>query len=108
MSRGPTRRVRRLIAAGQVPEDVLVAADHEADVLAHPYIGMEHLELARLQLAGRLAERDAVRAGLPVGISGSTRWWRPRGPRSARRRRGVDDTERASRAAKQVEHDNRR
>jgi hypothetical protein len=47
MSRGPTRKVRRLIADGQVSVQVLTAADHEADLLAHPYIGMEHLQLSQ-------------------------------------------------------------
>jgi hypothetical protein len=97
--------VQRLIAAGEVPAKLLVAADHEADALEHPYIGVEHLELARLRLAGRLAERDALRATLPVGITGSTRWWRPRGPRSARRRPGILAAERARRAAQQAERD---
>ncbi len=45
MSRGPTRRVRRLQESGAVTADVLRAADHEADLLGHPYIGLEHLEL---------------------------------------------------------------
>ena len=47
MSRGPTRRVRRMLASGAVSDQLLQAADHEADLLGHPYIG-EHLELGRL------------------------------------------------------------
>ena len=48
MSRGPTRRVRRMLASGAVSDQLLQAADHEADLLGHPYIGVEHLELGRL------------------------------------------------------------
>ena len=47
MTHGPTRRVRQLISAGSVSLDELAAAEHEADLLAHPYIGVEHVELAR-------------------------------------------------------------
>jgi len=90
MSRGPTRRVRRLIAAGQVSAQLLTAADHEADLLAHPYIGVEHLHLAQLTLAGRLEERQALRERVQPGVR--RRWWRPRGPRSALRRRGLMQT----------------
>lgn len=56
VSRGPTRRVQELIASGAVSNELLRAADHEADLLAHPYTGVEHLELARLRLTGRDAE----------------------------------------------------
>jgi hypothetical protein len=42
------------MAVGEVADQLRNAADHEADVLAHPYIGGEHLELARLRLAGQL------------------------------------------------------
>ncbi len=38
------------MASGAVPNALLRAADHEADLLAHPYTGVEHLELARLRL----------------------------------------------------------
>lgn len=44
MSRGPTRRVQALIESDAVSPELLAAADHEADLLAHPYIGLEHLE----------------------------------------------------------------
>ncbi len=60
-SRGPTRRVRQLIDAGLVPNELLAAASHEADLLAHPYVGLEHLELARLRLAGKPEERESLR-----------------------------------------------
>ncbi len=97
MTRGPTRRVRRLIAGGAVTAEVLAAADHEADLLAHPYIGLEHLELARLRLAGREEERAAVRAALTAGVQ--LPHWRPRGPGSALRRRGIARTQAAQRCA---------
>ena len=101
MSRGPTRRVRELIASGAVSNELLRAADQEADLLAHPYTGVEHLELARLRLAGRDAERDALRRELGVGVP--TRWWRPRGRRSALRTRGLEQTEAARLAAERAE-----
>jgi len=47
MSCGPTRRDRRLLASGAVSGQLLQAADHEVDLLAHPYIGLEHLDLGR-------------------------------------------------------------
>ena len=97
VSRGPTRRVRRLIDAGVVPPELLAAADHEADLLAHPYIGVEHLELAGLRLAGRWAERDTLRLQVSAGVP--RRWWRPRGPRSALRRAGLAATEAARQRA---------
>ena len=61
MSRGPTRRVRRLLASGAVSGQPLQAPDHEADLLGHPYIGLEHLDPGRLHLAGLRTERDALR-----------------------------------------------
>jgi len=65
VSRDPTRRVQELIASGAVSNE-LWAADHEADLLAHPYTGGEHLELARLRLTGRDAEREVLRRELGV------------------------------------------
>lgn len=97
VSRGPTRRVQELIASGAVSNELLRAADHEADLLAHPYTGVEHLELARLRLTGRPAERDAL--GRELGVGMPTRWWRPRGRRSALRRTGREQTETARLAA---------
>ena len=73
-----------------VPRELLAAADHEADILAHPYIGVEHLDLGRLSLEGRLAERDELRQSVLGGVP--RRWWRPRGRRSALRRRGLRQT----------------
>ena len=90
MSRGPTHRVARMAKLGLVSDDLLRAADHEADLLAHPYVGMEHVKLARLRLAGLTAERDALRRSIPIGVL--RRWWRPRGRRSALRRRGLEQT----------------
>ncbi len=97
MTRGPTRRVRRLITGGAVTAELLAAADHEADLLAHPYIGLEHLELARLRLAGREEERAAVRGVLTAGVQLPR--WRPRGRGSALRRRGIARTQVAQRCA---------
>jgi hypothetical protein len=37
-----------MLASGAVSDQLLQAADHEADLLGHPYIGVEHLELGRL------------------------------------------------------------
>jgi len=102
VSRGPTHRVRRMIDDGQVTPQLLRAAEHEADLLAHPYIGVEHVELARLRLAGRDAELEELRRRIPAGVR--RRWWRPRGPHSALRRRGLAETEAARQAAERAEH----
>ena len=85
MSRGWTRPVHCLLTLGVVSGQLLKAAGHEADLLAHPCIGLEHLKLGCLTLQGRVAERDGLRQRIPVGVP--RRWWRPRGPRSALRRR---------------------
>lgn len=77
VSRGPTRRVHRMMVDGEVPPALLRAAEHEADLLAHPYIGVEHVELARLRLAGRDTELGELRQRIPAGVR--RRWWRPRG-----------------------------
>ncbi len=97
MSRGPTRRVRQLIADGLVSPELLVAADREADLLAHPYIGLEHLQLARLGLLGRYEQAQALRRWLTRGVP--RRRWRPRGRRSALRERGLAETQAAQRRA---------
>jgi len=99
--RGPSRRLQELTASGTVSNELLRAADHEADLSAHPYTGVEHLELARLRLTGRDAERDALRRELGVGMP--TRWWRPRGRRSALRRTGREQTETARLVAERAE-----
>jgi hypothetical protein len=103
MSRGPTRRVRRLLVSGAVSGRLLQATDYEADLLGHPYIGLEHLDLGRLHLAGLTTERDALRQRLRVGVP--RRWWRPRGPNSPLRRRGRDQTKVARLAAERDERD---
>ena len=74
------------------------SADHEADLLAHPYVGVVHLELARLRLAGRAAARDELLGWLSSGVP--RRWWRPRGPSSTLRRRGLAQTLAARDAAR--------
>ena len=101
MSRGPTRRVRRLLVSGAVSSQLLEAADHEADLLGHPCIGLEHLDLGCLHLAGLKTERDALRQRMRVGFP--RRWWRPRGPNSALRRRGRDQTKVARLSAERDE-----
>jgi hypothetical protein len=84
-----------------VSGQLLQAADHEADLLGHPYIGLEHLDLGRLHLAGRTTERDALRQRMRVGVP--RRWWRPRGPNSALGRRGRDQTKAARLSAERDE-----
>jgi hypothetical protein len=98
MSRGLTRRVRKLVDAGAVPDEVLVAADHEADLLGHPYLGVEHLQLGRLAIERRVEDRAALREALDR--EAPRRWWRPRGPRSALRARGLQETKERRLAAK--------
>jgi len=48
----PSRRVRRLLDAGHLSDELLAMADREADLLEDPYIGVVHVELARMRLAG--------------------------------------------------------
>jgi hypothetical protein len=87
-----------LIERGAVSPQLLAEADREADLLAHPYIGLDHLELAQLRLAGREEERTAMLRGLTAGVRVPR--WRPRGPGSALRRRGIALTQAAQRRAK--------
>jgi hypothetical protein len=101
MSRGPTRRVRRLLDSGAVSLELLTAADHEADLLGHPYIGVEHLQLGRLAIEGRVDERAELRRSLAQGVP--KRRWRPLGPRSAMRRAGLQQTESRRLAAQRRE-----
>lgn len=86
MCRGPTGLVQRLRTLGVVSDQLLQAAQHEADLLEHPVIGLEHLKLGCLTLQGRVAERDALRKRISVGAPRG--WERVRGHRSVRRRRG--------------------
>ncbi len=102
VSRGATRRVSRLVTSGAVSEELLRAADREADLLAHPYIGLEHVQLARLGLNGRAVDRDVLRQQMRIAVT--KRWWQIRGPRSALRPAGVEETEAAHHAAEQEEH----
>lgn len=78
LSRGLTRRIQRLLDAGAVDPGLLAAAGREADLLEHPYVGIEHIELAGLGAEGRGDAYAALKASLPVrGMR--RRWWRPRG-----------------------------
>lgn len=97
MSRGPTRRVRRLVAARDVEPQVLARADHDADLLAHPYIDVVHLQLARLALSGAAEQRKRVLAQVSEGLPAHR--WRPRGFRSAARSRGRRQTSAAQQRA---------
>lgn len=88
-----------MLEQGLIGDECLVRAAHEADLLEHPYVGVEHLELARLRGDGQLAEYEALKRSLPLGVH--RRWWRPRGPRSALRRAGLRDARDARRKAEE-------
>lgn len=75
---------------------LLTEARHQADLLAYPYIGPEHVRLAALRLLGRRDARLELHTSLPPGLP--DKGWRPRGPLSAARRRG-----RSRAAGRQVE-----
>jgi hypothetical protein len=92
-----------MLASGAVSGQLLQAADHEADLMGHPYIGLEHLDLGRLYLAGLTTERDALRQRTREGVT--RLWWRPRGRNSALRRRGREQTEVARLSAEREEHE---
>ncbi|MDT4975362.1 MAG: hypothetical protein QOG98_1120 [Pseudonocardiales bacterium] len=83
--------------AGLIPPGLLAAASHEADLVEHPYIGYEHLELARLRAEDRDSDYNALKGMLPIGLR--RRWWRPRGRRSALRSQGLLATRNARREA---------
>ena len=102
MSRGPTRRVQRLITSGAISDELLRASDHEADLAGHPYIDIEHVELGRLHLAGRLSELAQLRALVNVPVS--HHWWKPLGPHSAFRPRGLAETRARCTVAEGKEH----
>jgi len=68
VSRGPSRRVRRLRDAGHLSDELLARADREADLLEHPYIGVVHVELPRMRLAGKVTERQALLNQLTRGV----------------------------------------
>ena len=118
----PTRRVQTLLAIGKPPADLVrqlgdpaLAASlpasvrvehlvtegrHQADLASHPYLAEIHLLLAAARLSGAHEQWDAWRAALPEPWS-PPRWrpWRPRGLRSAARRSGVTNLQRAHDAA---------
>ncbi|MDQ6636818.1 MAG: hypothetical protein M3Y62_03415 [Candidatus Dormibacteraeota bacterium] len=89
------------MASGAISVALVRAAEHEADLLAHPYISLDHVQLARLRRDGLAAEYNALRGRLTADVP--RRWWRPLGPRSALRRRGRQDTEAARLAAERAE-----
>lgn len=62
------RRVRRLLDVGQLSDELVAAADREADHLEHPYIGVEHIDLARLRLAGNETGRQELLNQLPTVV----------------------------------------
>jgi hypothetical protein len=87
-----------------VDGELLTAADHEADLLAHPYVDVHHLELGRLRLAGLDQQRQEMLEHLAVGMAPQR--WRPRGPHSALRPRGVAQTRAAYLRARAQEDGN--
>lgn len=105
VGRGATRRVRRLLEAGHLSDELQVTADREADLLEHPYIGLEHVELARLRIDGKSMERQALLNRLTSGVP--RRWWRPLGRPSVLRPDGLEQTRAARGAAEQDERDKR-
>jgi len=90
-----------MLVNGVVTATLMSAAAHEAGLLAHPYIGIEHLELARLRLAGEDEQYETYRQLCHPGVR--RRWWRPLGPRSSLRRAGLAETEAARRRAERGE-----
>lgn len=106
MSRGPTPRVRRLIDSGEISCEVICAAEHEPDLLGHPYIGLDHLALAESRLAGDGDARDRLLATLSGEIR--HRWWQIRGARSALRRSGRAHQSRSPQSPGSREHPGRR
>jgi hypothetical protein len=71
---------------------LLAEAAHQANLLAHPYLGREHLVLAALRLTGRRSAWESMTSSLTPGLPASS--WRPRGILSAARNRGRVDTAR--------------
>ncbi len=101
MAHGVTRRVQRLIEQGLVSADVVRAAHHEADLHSHAYVGLEHVELARLALAGRVSELHVARRGIRPDMQRGR--WRPLGRTSALRVAGIRDTQRRRQEAEKRE-----
>lgn len=87
------------------PRELLAMADREADLLEHPYVGVEHVELARLRLAGKATENkrcciSSPATCRPVGV-------KPLGPHSAFRSNGLEQTRATRRAAEEDERRSR-
>src|ERR1019366_3197104 len=92
----------RLLASALCRASSTRNADREADLLGHPYIGVEHLDLGRLHLAGQTMDRGALRQRMRV--NSPLRWWRPLGPRCALGRQGREQTQAARLSADRDEH----
>lgn len=103
--------VAEQLPAALTLEELLDQAAHEAALLRHPYVGPEHIQLAAAaripdrtvynRLQGELLERAASRPSGPYGQGWFGSQWRPRGPRSAARRRGQRELEAGQRRAQQ-------
>jgi hypothetical protein len=91
------RRRRRRVGVERLDGGALQrwrAAEREAALAGHPYLAPEHLRL----VGADEAERTALLRRL--GGFGGKRVWRPRGPRSAARRRGREMTAERQRVAR--------
>jgi hypothetical protein len=99
MSRGQTRRLQQQIESGVLGPERAEPARHEADLLGHPYVGLEHVELAQLRSQHDWARYREVQQELADRVIGPRRWWRPRGRHSALRTAGLRETEAAQRQA---------
>ena len=89
---GSPELVGDLAATGVTREQLLLEARHQADLLGHPYVAPEHVRLAALRLLGRREPWKELSAALSPALPGGR--WRPRGLRSAARRRGRELTAR--------------
>jgi len=92
------------LASAQVPiADLLAVAAHEAALVRHPYVGIEHVEVAAYRM---LRESDLVAEGRRdlLGLKVSRhRWWRVRGRRSALRSAGQADLDQRQRQAREAD-----
>jgi hypothetical protein len=57
-----------MVDVGLASPELLAAAGREADLLEHPYVGREHIELATFRANGQMDEYNALRSTLSVGI----------------------------------------
>ena len=89
-----------MIDAGEIGSDLFAAAGHEADLLGHPYVGVEHVALAKVRSSGDATAYE-LRRKLARRISRP--WWHVRGPRSALRRKGRAQAAAARQAAEALE-----